>query len=102
VVLHHVTQRTDGVVEAAALLDTEVLRHGDVDLGDAVPVPQFGERGVGEPQALQVGDRLLAQEMVDPQDLVLAQHRAHPGVEVAGRGQVMAERFLHRDPGSLQ
>ena len=36
--------------------------------------------------------------MVDAQDLVVAQHMAQPGVQFARRVQVVAERFLDRDP----
>ena len=53
-VLHNVAQRADRIVELAAVLDADVLGHGDVDFGDAVPVPQRGQRLVGEPQELKL------------------------------------------------
>ena len=65
-------------------------------------VPQLGQRQVAEAQILQFDDRLLAQEVVHPQDLVLVQHRMQPGVEFARRRQVVAEWLFHRDAGVLQ
>lgn len=40
--------------------------------------------------------------MVHAQDLVFVEHRAQPGVEVARRLQVVAERLLDRHPRPLQ
>ena len=40
--------------------------------------------------------------MIDAQDLALAQQPVQPGVQLAGRGQVVAERLLDRDPALAQ
>jgi hypothetical protein len=80
-ILHDVAQCADCVVEPATVLDAEVFGHGDVNLGNTVAVPQRGQRLVGEPQALQLDDRLLAQKVVDAQDLVFIEHRTQPGIE---------------------
>ena len=101
-VLDHVAQRADGVVEPAAALDAEVLGHRDLHVGNALPIPELGQREVGEPQVLQPDDRFLAEEVVDEQDLVVAQHMVQPGVQFARRVQVVAERFLDRDPAVAQ
>jgi hypothetical protein len=50
VVLDHVAERADGVVEPAAVLDAEIFRHRDLHAGHALAVPQFGQRHVGEPE----------------------------------------------------
>ena len=102
VVLDHVAQRADGVVEPAAALDAEILGHRDLHAGHALAVPQLGQRQVGEPQVLQLDDRLLAEEVIDAQDLALAQQPVQPGVQLAGRRQVVAERLLDRDPAVAQ
>ena len=101
-VLDHVAQRADGVVEPAAALDAEVLGHRDLHAGHALAVPQLGQRQVGEPQVFQLDDRLLAEEVIDAQDLALAQQPVQPGVQLAGRRQVAAERLLDRDPAVAQ
>ncbi len=96
-VLHHVAQRPDVVVEAAAVLDSEVLGHGDLHAGDAVAVPQGLEDRVGEPQEHDVHRGFLAEEVVDAVDLPLVQVPSQFVVEGIGRGQVMAEGFLDDD-----
>ena len=101
-VLNHVAQRADGVVEFAAVFDAEVLGHRDLHLGDAPAIPQIGKRQVSESQVLKANDRFLAEEVVDTQDLVLAQDRVQPGVQVAGRAQVVAERLLDGNPAVAQ
>ena len=74
-VLHDVAQSADAVVELAPVVDAEVLCHGDLDFGDDVAMPQLDQREVAEAQVLQFDDRLLAQEVVHPEDLVLLQQR---------------------------
>jgi hypothetical protein len=102
VVLDHVTQRADGVVEPAAALDAEIFGHRDLHAGHALAVPQVGQRDVGEPQVLELDDRLLAEEVIDAQDLALAQQPVQPGVQFVGRRQVVSERLLDRDPAVAQ
>ena len=43
-----------------------------------VAIPQLDQREVAETQVLQFDDRLLAEEVVHPEDLVLVQHRTQP------------------------
>ena len=102
VVLHDVADRPDGVVERTPVGDVEVLGHRDLEVVDPLPVPQRLEQGVGEPQHQQVLDRLLAQEVVDPEHPVLGVVAAQPGVEGAGRRQVAAERLLDHQPRALR
>jgi hypothetical protein len=69
VVLDHVPQRADRVVELTASLDAEVFGHSDLHGRDGPAIPQLGQRDVGEPQVLQPDDGLLAQEVIRAQDL---------------------------------
>jgi hypothetical protein len=82
--LRRLAQLADGVVEPAAALDTEIFGHRDLHAGHALAVPQVGERDVGEAQVLELDDRLLAEEVIDAQDLALAQQPVQPGVQLAG------------------
>ena len=100
-VLHDVPQRPDRVVEAPPVVHTEVLGHGDLDALDVVAVPERLEDGVGEPEEQDVHRRFLAEEMVDPVDLPFLEVPVQLGVQRPGRGQVVAEGLLHRDPGPL-
>ena len=72
-VRHHITQRAGPLVELAAVLDTNRLRHVDLNMLYLLPVPQRLEQTVGETQRHDVLDGFLAEEMVDPIDLVLLQ-----------------------------
>ncbi len=70
-VRHHVAQRAGRVVEAAAVTDTELLIHGDLDVVDVITIPDRLEHAVGEAHHQDVLDGFLAEIMVDPVDLVL-------------------------------
>ena len=63
------------VVVAGARADAEVLGRGDLDVVDVVAVPHRLEHAVGEPERQQVLDRLLAQVVVDAEDLALVEDR---------------------------
>lgn len=62
-----------------------------VDVG---AVPQRLEHGVREPQGQDVLNGLLAQVVVDPEDLVGREDLVHDLVELLGGDQVVAERLL--------
>ena len=82
VVLHEVAQRARAVVVAGARADPDVLGGGDLDAGDRVAVPDRLEHGVGEPERHHVLDGLLAQVVVDAEDLALVEDRQHALVEL--------------------
>ncbi len=63
-----------------------------------VAVPDRLEEPVGEPQREDVLGRLLAQEMVDAEDLGLVEDLVHLGVELLGALEIRAERLLHDHP----
>jgi len=98
VVLDHVTQRTHRVVEGAPVLDAEVLGQGDLHSGHMLAIPHRLEQRIGESEEMDVQHRLLAQEVVDAQDLVLGEHLVQLGVEGPCGGQVTAEGLLDHHP----
>ena len=93
-VLHEVAQRAGRVVVAGARADPDVLRARDLDVVDVVPVPDRLEHHVREPERHHVLDGLLAQVVVDPEDLTLAEHVGDDALERARRLEVDAERLL--------
>jgi hypothetical protein len=99
VVLHHVAQGSNRVVEAAAVLDAEVLRHRDLDVVDVLAIPDRLEDRVRESQVEDVHHRLLAEEVVDPQELGLVEVLMELLVELARRVEVVAEWLLDDDEG---
>ena len=75
VVDHDVAQRADRVVEAAAVLDPEVLRHRDLDALEVVAAPERLEDRVGEAQVQDLLETHLPEVVVDPEQLRLVDVR---------------------------
>src|SRR5262245_16522751 len=65
------------------------------------PVPQRLEQAVGKAQRHDVLDRFLAEEMVDPIDLMLLERLEDVRIERFGRRQVVAEGLLDHYPAPL-
>ena len=97
-VLEDVAAGAGLLVERAARLDPDRLRDGDLDMVDVAPVPERLEDAVAEPEDQQVPDRLLAEVVVDPVDLRLAEDLEDLAVQPDGRVEVAAERLLDDDP----
>ena len=102
VVLHDVADRPDAVVERAAALDAEVLGERDLDRLDVLPAPHRLEEGVREAEVHDVLHRLLAQEVVDPEDPLLGEDRGQARVELPRGVEVGAERLLDHEPRVLR
>ena len=96
--MHDIAQGTHRVVKPAAVLNTEVLGHGDLHRRDALAIPDFCQRQIGETQVFQLHDRFFAQEVIHAQDLLLPSHLMQAGIQLARRAQVVSERLFYRDP----
>ena len=70
----HVAVGAGLLVEAGALAEPERLRHVDLHVIDEVAVPDRLEQAVGEAEGEDVLRRLLAEEMIDAEDLLLGEH----------------------------
>ncbi len=71
--------------------------HGDLDVIDIIPVPDRLKEGVGEAEGQDILDRLLAQVMIDAEDLTFIEDFGEVAVQGPGRVEVAAERLLHHD-----
>ena len=71
---HHVAEGADVVVERRPLVEPERLRHVDLHVIDEVAVPDGLEEAVGETEGEDVLRGLLAEEMIDAEDLLLREH----------------------------
>ena len=98
VVLEDVAGRAGLLVERAAVLDAERLGDRDLHVVDVPAVPERLEDPVAEPEDHQVPDRLLAEVVVDPVDLRLAEHPQHLAVQLLCRVEVATEGLLDDDP----
>src|SRR5580698_1942356 len=94
---HHVAKCAGLFVELAAALDSHRLRDGDLHLVDMVAIPDRLKEFVGETNGHDALDRLLAEEMVDPIDLLLVEDLQDPCVQGFGGFQTVPERLLDDD-----
>ena len=92
-VRHHVAQRAGRVVELAALLDADRLGDRDLHVVDVVAVPQRLEEAVGEAEDQDVLHRLLAEIVIDAEDLLLARHAQDLLVERPADGRSWPNGF---------
>ena len=99
VVLHHVAQRAGLVVIAGTAFEPDRLGHGDLHMVDMRIVPKRLVKRVGKAQRHQVLDGLLAQIMVDAEDLAFLEHAADRVVEQLGRFQIAPDRLFDHDAG---
>ena len=97
-----VAQRADRVVEVAAILDAEVLRHRDLHRGDVVPAPQRLEHRVREAEVDDLLEPQLSEVVVDAIELRLVDRLVQLRGERARRLAVVTERLLHHHAGVLR
>ena len=94
---HHVAIRAGGFVERRAFAEAQRLGHVDLHVIDEVAVPDGLEQAIGEAKREDVLRRLLAEEMIDAEDLLLVEHFVQLGVELHGAREIRAEWLLHDD-----
>ena len=72
-VLQHVARSAAAIVVTTARADTELFGDGDLDVVDVTTIPKRLENRVGETQDEEILDGLLAEVVVDAEDLRLAE-----------------------------
>ena len=97
----HVAKRAGLLVERGAVVEPERLRHVDLHVIDEVAVPDRLEQTVGEAEREDVLRRLLAEEVIDPEDLLFVEHLVQLGVQRHRAREIGAERLLHDDARAL-
>ncbi len=104
VVLHDVAQRAGGLVERPAAFDADGFGRRDLHVVDVVAIPDVLEDAVREAEDEDVLHRLLAQVVIDAEDLVFVEDLVDVIVQRAGAGQVVAEGLLDdgADPAVLR
>ena len=87
VVLDHVAQRARSLVIRRAAFDADGLGRGDLHVIDVAPVPDRLEHAVGEAKHQQVLDGLLAEVVVDAEDLVFREMAVELRVQLLRAGR---------------
>ena len=96
-VLDHVAERTGFFVVARSDPHALGFGHRELHVVDVLRVPQRLEDRVGEPQHQDVLNGLLAEIVVDAEDLRLIERLGQRGVDGARRFQIAADRLLDDD-----
>jgi hypothetical protein len=99
VILEHVPQAAGFFVVTAPVLHAERLGGGDLHVVDVVPVPDRLDDRVGESERQDVLNGVLSEVVIDSVNLLLVQDTLDRRAEVAGAGQIAAERLLDDNPG---
>ncbi len=97
-VLEDVAHRASLFVEGGAALDPERLGDRDLHVVDELAVPDRLENAVCKAQRQHVLDGLLAEVVVDPEDLVLGEVLADQRVQARAPTSGRAERLLDDQP----
>src|ERR1700693_3420638 len=100
-ILNHVADRTNPIVERASPLDSKVFRHGDLHTFDMAAIPKRLQQRVGEPEEQHIVHRPLTQIMVDAEDATLIERAEEDLVEFLGRDEVTAEGLFNNHPRTL-
>ena len=96
-VLEHVPHHAGLLVIAGPVLDADGLGGGDLDVVHVLAVPHGLEDRVREAEDEDVLDGLLAEVVVDAEDLVLGEVLVHQPVQLPRRLQVAPERLFDHD-----
>ena len=78
---HHVSVGAGLLVESGSLAEAQLLRHVDLHVIDEVAVPDGLEQPVGEAERKNILRRLLAEEVVDAEDLLFVEDLVQPGIQ---------------------
>src|SRR5436190_18520302 len=102
-ILKHITNYSGILVITAARHHTDVFHCGDLDVVDPLAIPEWLEDRVGEAQYQHVLHGLLAQVVIDAEDLVLGEEAEDELIEMRCRFEITPERLLddNPDPGAL-
>ncbi len=96
----HVAIGAGRLVEPGPRAEPQGLRHVDLDVVDEVAVPDRLEQPVAEAEGQDVLCCLLAEEMVDAENLLLGEDLMQLLVERHRGLEVGAERLFHDDPAA--
>src|SRR5256885_10083599 len=94
----HVPQRTSRLIKAPAAADIKGLGHSDLNMIDMVTIPDRFKHAVGETQDQDILDRLLAEIVIDPVNLMLVDEVQQIAIQGARRSEFRAERLLDDQP----
>src|SRR5271168_4866821 len=93
-VLHHIAQRTGLLIEWPAAFNADTLSCRNLHMIDKIAVPDRLKNPVREAKDQDVLHRLLAEVVIDAEDLFLIKNLVHLVIQLPGRFQIMSERLF--------
>jgi hypothetical protein len=85
------------IIERAAALHAETLRHSDLYASHELAVPERLQEGVFEAKEDHVLNRSFAEVVVNAEDVIFVEPREQYPVEFVRGGEIMPERLLCND-----
>src|ERR1700686_1727657 len=95
--LDHVAQGAGSLIEPGALLDTQVLPSGDLNMVDVIAIPEGFKDSVTEAQHQKILHRVLAEKMIDAIHLLLIEYPEDDAIELPRRDQITPKGLLQDD-----
>src|SRR5215470_508673 len=96
-ILDHVTDCTSFFIKFSTPSHAEIFRHRDLHTLDVIAVPYGLEVGIRKAKKEKIGNRFLAEVVIDAENLRLREHRMQDPVELRGRLDITAKRFFYDD-----
>src|SRR5438105_12947921 len=84
-VLYHISDRADFIIEFSSTRDTKLLGHRNLNTMDVVAVPDRFEKGVGEAEGEKPFNRLFAKAMVYRKGIGFWDDGVQRGIQAPGR-----------------
>src|SRR5215813_5392779 len=97
-VLHDIAQRSGLLIERAAPLNTDALCRSDLNVIDIIAIPDRLKDSVCKAEDQDILYGLLAEVVIDAENLFLVENLVYLVIQFPGRFQIMSERFLDDDP----
>ena len=96
-VLHHVAQLTHSVVISPPPFDPHLFRNGNLNMIDTTLIPLGIDKAIGKSQHQKVLDRLLAQVMINPVDILLIDKLSQCFIDLSRRIEAFTNRLFKDD-----
>ena len=96
-VLHHVAQRADVVIEIDAVANTEVFGDCNLHMINIAAAPQRLKQGIAEAQCQEILDGFLAEVVINSENLVFGETLADLVINRPRRFVIAADRLLEHN-----
>jgi hypothetical protein len=97
-ILHHIAYHPGLVVVSSACANAFVLRGGDLHMVDIVVIPDGLKTRIGKAEDEHVLHRFFPEVVINPVELLLADHLKELTIQGACRGFIISKRLFDDQP----